>query len=113
VWFGSLNLNSSSQGKLELKGGSFYNNLGLQHIVVNFDGNPLEVLSLEQDNVFVSTPMEYNYGYIYVPANRVSQWQEAIDNYEITNLAFWAEVKPISSLFEEGGLLYDTVLPSE
>lgn len=113
VWFGDLSLDSSSQGKLELKDAAFHNNQNLQHIVINFEGTPLEVLSLEQDNVFMATLIENGFGILYVPENMVSQWQEAIDNYEITNFNYYMEVKPISSLFEEGGPLYDTVLPSE
>lgn len=109
-WFGGLN--NPSQGKLQLDRSAFMGCMLLEHLVLNFDEDPLNVLKLEE-NSLQGTMLENNMGCLYVPENRVAQWQEAIDNFEITNLFFWTQVKPISSLFEEGGYLYDTVLPSE
>lgn len=110
LWFGGLD--NPSQGKIQLGSAAFMSCTSLEHLVLNFDEDPLNVLKLEE-NTFQSTQLESNMGYLYVPENRVTQWQEAINNFEVTNLGFWAEVKPISSLFEEGGYLYDTILPSE
>ena len=113
VWFGSEKIQSPNSESFVCFNGAFFGCSNLESVVINSSLAPLEALVLQSDNIFSATPFELGAGYIYVPDDKVEQWQSAIDNFEITNWYYQVEVKPISSAFEEGGPLYGINLDNQ
>ena len=113
VWLGSLDVNNPSSQPFTLGSGCFSGNWDLCNLIINSILPPLEAMVLITDSVFSNTGIEMGMGVIYVPENKVEEWQSAIDNFELTNFYYWVEVKPISSAFEEGGPLYGINLDNQ